>query len=121
MAESDPCPPTTADTAALVEAALIGLRVIYKPGYKLAKAGVMLVDLMDSAIEQGELDLAPDDAPDRSKLMTAMDALNLRYGRGSVILASAGTGEMPKNWAMKQERRTPRYTTRIAELPVGKA
>lgn len=111
----------TGDTAALVEAALIGLRVIFKPGYKLAKAGVMLVDLMDSSIEQGELDLAPEVTPDRSKLMTAMDALNLRYGRGAVILASAGTGTMPKNWAMKQERRTPRYTTRIGEIPVGKA
>lgn len=111
----------TADTAALVEAALIGLRAIYRPGYKLAKAGVMLVDLTDSAIVQGELDLVTADVPDRSKLMTAMDELNLRYGRGAVILASAGTGAMPKNWAMKQERRTPRYTTRIGEIPVGKA
>ncbi|MFN4350950.1 MAG: Y-family DNA polymerase [Hylemonella sp.] len=111
----------TADTAALVQAALIGLRVIYKPGYKLAKAGVMLVDLMDSGVEQGELDLAQDDAPDRSRLMNAMDGLNRRYGRGTVILGSAGTGELPRNWAMKQERRTPRYTTRIGEIPVGKA
>jgi DNA polymerase V len=86
----------TADTAALVEAALIGLRAIYRPGYKLAKAGVMLVDLTDSAIVQGELDLVTADVPDRSKLMTAMDELNLRYGRGAVILASAGTGAMPK-------------------------
>ena len=111
----------TADTAALVQAALIGLRVIYKPGYKLAKAGVMLVDLMDSGVKQAELDLEPDEAADRSKLMTAMDALNLRYGRGSIILGSAGTGGMPRSWAMKQERRTPRYTTRIGEIPVGKA
>jgi len=81
----------------------------------------MLVDLMDSGVEQGELDLAQDDAPDRSRLMNAMDGLNRRYGRGTVILGSAGTGELPRNWAMKQERRTPRYTTRIGEIPVGKA
>jgi DNA polymerase V len=33
----------TADTAALLEGALRGLRTIYRSGYKFAKAGVMLV------------------------------------------------------------------------------
>lgn len=111
----------TADTAALVGAALIGLRAIYRPGYKLAKAGVMLVDLSDAALEQGELDLEPGGCEERSRLMTAMDTLNRRYGRGTVTIGSAGTGDMPRNWAMKQERRTPRYTTRIQEIPIGKA
>ena len=111
----------TADTAALVEGALIGLRTIYKPGYMMAKAGVMLVDLSEAAVKQGELDLEPDGCEDRSRLMTAMDELNRRYGRGTVIVGSAGTGEMPRNWAMKQERRTPRYTTKIGEILVGKA
>ncbi|PHM20668.1 MAG: DNA polymerase V subunit UmuC [Curvibacter sp. PD_MW3] len=111
----------TADTAALVEGALTGLRAIYQSGYKFAKAGVMLVDLADAAVEQGELDLEPDGCEDRSRLMSALDELNSRYGRGTVIIGSAGTGEMPRNWAMKQERRTPRYTTRIGEIPVGKA
>jgi DNA polymerase V len=100
---------------------LIGLRAIYRPGYKLAKAGVMLVDLSDASVEQQELDLEPEVYEDRSRLMTAMDALNRRYGRGTVIIGSVGTGEMPRNWAMRQERRTPRYTTRIGEIPVGKA
>lgn len=111
----------TADTAALVEGALIGLRTIYRAGYKLAKAGVMLVDLSDAAVEQQELDLEPDGCEDRSRLMTTMDELNRRYGRGTVIIGSAGTGEMPRNWAMRQDRRTPRYTTRISEIAVGKA
>ena len=111
----------TADTAALVEGALMGLRTIYRSGYKFTKAGVMLVDLSDAYVEQGELDFDEGDSGDRSRLMKTMDALNQRYGRGTVIIGSAGTGEMPRNWAIKQERRTPRYTTRIGEIPVGKA
>ena len=111
----------TADTAALVEGALMGLRTIYRSGYKLAKAGVMLVDLSDASTKQGELDFEEGECQDRSRLMTAMDALNRRYGQGTVIIGSAGTGAMPRNWAMKQERRTPRYTTRIGEIPEGKA
>lgn len=99
----------------------MGLRTIYRSGYKFAKAGVMLVDLSDACVAQRELDLDGVCSEDRSRLMTAMDALNQRYGRGTVIVGSAGTGEMPRNWAMKQERRTPRYTTRIGEIPVGKA
>lgn len=111
----------TADTAALVETALIGLRAIYRPGFKFAKAGVMLIDLSDASVQQGELDLEPELCENRGRLMTAMDGLNRRYGRGTVIIGSAGTGDMPRNWAMKQERRTPRYTTKISEIPVAKA
>ena len=111
----------TADTAALVEGALMGLHAIYRTGYKFAKAGVMLMDLSDAAIEQGELEFELDGVEDRSQLMSALDSLNRRYGRGTIIVGSAGTGDMPRNWAMKQERRTPRYTTRIGEIPIGKA
>lgn len=97
----------------------MGLNSIYKPGFKLAKVGVMLMDLMSGSVEQVELDLEPDDAPDRSKLMTALDSLNPRYGRGTVVVGSSGAGEQPRRWTMKQERPTPRYTTSIQEIPNG--
>jgi DNA polymerase V len=65
--------------------------------------------------------LEPELCENRRGLMTAMDGLNRRYGRGTAIIGGAGTSDMPRNWAMKQERRTPRYTTKIAEIPVAKA
>lgn len=111
----------SADTAVIVQAALMGLKRIYKPGYKYAKAGVMLMDLSGEGCEQAELDLEADEGPDRTRLMSAMDDLNHRYGRGTVVMGSSGTSELPRNWAMKQERRTPRYTTRISEVLVAKA
>lgn len=111
----------TSDTAHIAQAALAGLRDIYVPGYKYAKAGVMLLELAPADVEQHELKLEEDEGGDRSQLMTALDRLNRRYGRGTVTLGSSGAGEPARNWVMKQERRTPRYTTRIDEIAVAKA
>ncbi len=111
----------TADTGVLVTAALDGLRTIYHPGFNLAKAGVMLMDLQPDTLQQGELDLQDDGVPDRGQLMTAMDDLNLRYGRGTVLMASARLAGERRAWAMKQERRTPGYTTCWADMPVARA
>jgi len=106
----------TCDTALIAGAAISGLRQIYKPCYRLAKAGVMLLDLQDSSVEQSELDL-DDPGPDRGKLMGTLDALNTRYGRGSIQLASAGVGGSDRTWTMKQELKTPNYTTCWKDLP----
>ncbi len=49
--------------------------------------------------------------------MRTMDAVNDRFGRGTLTLGSAGLcREAGKRWTMKQERRTPRYTTCWDEL-----
>jgi len=50
--------------------------------------------------------------------MGAVDALNHRFGRGAVTVASAMHTGGSKTHAGRQERRSPRYTTRLAELPV---
>ena len=111
----------SADTALIVGAALAGLRAIYRQGFKYAKAGVMLLDLQSDTVDQWELDLQDEDAPDRGKLMTTLDGLNQRYGRGTVLMASAGLAGDKRAWAMKQERRTPGYTTCWADMPVARA
>ena len=54
-------------------------------------------------------------------LMQPLDGVNLRYGRGSLLLASAGMEGEHRAWSMKQERRTPAYTTRWGELAVARA
>jgi DNA polymerase V len=43
--------------------------------------------------------------------MQALDAVNQRFGRGTLSLASAGLAGEQRQWRMKQERRTPGYTT----------
>lgn len=111
----------SADTALIVGAALAGLKAIYRPGFKMAKAGVMLLDLQSDSIEQRELALDDDDVVARSHLMETLDELNLRYGRGTVIMGSAGVAGDRRVWSMKQERRTPAYTTDSRDLAVARA
>lgn len=110
----------TADTCALVTAAVAGLRMIYKPGFDICKAGVMLLDLQPDTVWQGELAL-DDDASDPRPLMGVLDSLNDRFGKGTLMMASAGLAGDKRDWAMRQERRTPRYTTSWDDLPVARA
>ncbi len=110
----------TADSAQLVHAAIRGLRAIYRPGYKLAKAGVMLLDLQPGNIGQAELGLGEDES-DRGNLMTTMDRLDQRYGKGTLMLASAGTAGDKRVWSMRQEMRTPQYTTCWEDVPLALA
>ncbi|CAN7636530.1 Y-family DNA polymerase [Acidovorax sp. LjRoot129] len=110
----------TADTQLLVAAACEGMRRIYEPGFQLAKAGVMLLDLGPSTLHQGELDLEEPTGKDMSGLMSAIDGINSRYGKRTVFVGSAGMAE-EHQWAMRQERRTPQYTTRLADIPIARA
>ena len=113
----------SADTAFVVAAALAGLRAIYRLGFKYAKAGVMLLDLQSDNVQQGELALQLEDERivDRNRLMSTLDELNNRYGRGTVLMASAGLAGNRRAWSMKQERRTPGYTTCWDDLVVARA
>ena len=115
----------TADTGAIVQATVLGLRAIYCQGFKYAKAGVMLLDLQPNCIAQGELDLGDDefleDTADKARLMSALDAINKRYGRGTMKIASAGLDGDRRVWSMRQERRTPAYTTNWADIPIVRA
>ena len=105
----------TNDTARIVHAALATLERIYEPGYPYAKAGVVLMQLQREGLRQGELDLGDAPAP-HPRLVQVLDQLNARYGQDTVFLASAGLGGRARRWSMKQEHRTPRYTTRVDEL-----
>ena len=110
----------TSDTHQLVKAAVAGLQAIYRPGFNFIKAGVMLLDLQDGSVEQKELDLEDEPAA-RGQLMATLDKLNNRYGRGTVLVASAGLEGKERSWSMRQNLLTPQYTTRWDELPVAVA
>ena len=89
----------------------------------------MLLELQADTTIQGELDLRRHGTTDAvnfhrgaaQALMSTIDGLNDRYGRGTVQLASAGLSGDRRAWSMKQERRTPRYTTRWEEMPIVRA
>jgi DNA polymerase V len=111
----------TADTRHLVQAAVMGVTQIYKPGFQLSKAGIMLLDLMPDNVTQGEFDFDVPETRDRGKLMAAMDAINDRFGRGAIHVGSAVGVGAPRDWSMRQDRLTPQYTTKWSDLPVARA
>ena len=92
----------------------------------------MLIDLQPANTTQLSLDIdladdlcaedrTPEPRADQSRLMQTMDAVNLRYGKSTLLLASAGLGGVNRSWSMKQERRTPQYTTRWQDIPTARA
>ena len=87
----------------------------------MAPTGVMLLELCDSSVLQGELDLEDEGGRDRGQLMGAIDRINARWGRSTVWQGSAGTATARRDWVMRQERRTPQYTTRLSDVPVARA
>jgi DNA polymerase V len=86
---------------------------MFKEGYQYKKAGIMLSEISPVTHQQGDLlETAP--ASD-SRLMQALDRLNKRYGHGAVKVSTQGVYD---EWQMRQERKSPCYTTRWDELPV---
>ena len=110
----------TCDTRLVVQASVMGLKSIFKEGFNYAKAGVMLLELQPSSQVQHELDL-DEPEPDQSKLMITMDKLNQKYGKGTLIVGSAGVEGDKREWSMRQERRTPAYTTCWQDMPIVRA
>lgn len=107
-------PIATDSTADLIRCALQGIRAIYRDGYLYKKAVVVLTSLVP--VSQTQADLF--DSQDRRKftrLMTALDAVNDRWGAGTLHYASSG---ITKAWETRFHRRSPAYTTDWDELPV---
>jgi len=110
------------DTAVLTQSARVLLRHLYKDGFRYTKAGVMLLELGDRGVEQGQLfgeHLSASD-PARSALMATLDRINAKWGNGTLGIGSAGLRQ-PRRWAMKRGTMTPAYTTRWGELAIVRA
>lgn len=104
----------TNDTRVISDFAIQLIRYLYKPGYVYKKAGVMLTGLSDEKSQQVDLFTDSVGLDRSSKLMRALDDINSRFGRNSLICASSG---FERRWAMKCGNRSPTYTTNWGELP----
>ncbi|MFN7127476.1 MAG: Y-family DNA polymerase [Brevundimonas sp.] len=102
----------TADSLAIIGQAVAAGRSMWKPNTRYAKAGVILLDLQ--AEDDLPRDLLPTTDPVRSKkLMSALDAVNARFGRGT--LRPGGIRQVTP-WSTRSNNRSPRYTTRFSDL-----
>lgn len=110
--------PMSNDTFDLVQAALLCVRKGWKGdpsgnGYAYAKAGVMLDDLI--AADKAPAMLFEIERPRDARLMSALDAVNDRWGKKTLLLGSEG---FQRDFEAKATMRSPRYTTRLSELPL---
>jgi len=109
-------PRPTADTRLL----LAQLRQILsgrflRAGVHYRKAGVWLTDLARPQHVHG--DLYSPATVGNERLMSTLDAINRRFGRGRAGFGASGWKGAPV-WKMRQEMLSRRYTTCIDELPV---
>ena len=105
-------PKATADTAELIHYALPLAEKLYQPGLKYLKAGVILSGLVpDNAIQAS---LFVSESKDRKRfLMEAVDNINFSHRDDVVKYVASG---LNRNWKMRQELRSKRFTTRWDEL-----
>lgn len=108
-----PLPSPSDDTRLLVNAALWGLKQLFKRNYNYAKAGIMLSELVEAEGIQADLFSQVQTSPKSSKLMGVLDGINKKMGKESIKLASEGFN---RPWKMKQGNKSPCYTTKWNDL-----
>lgn len=106
-------PIPTSDTLEIVEYALSGLKTIFMEGYQYKKAGVIITEITTNA-QLGLFDSI--DRDKRERLMQVVDKINGKF-QHHVKLAVQGSG---RDWKLKQEQLSQRYTTDINEVIIIK-
>jgi DNA polymerase V len=105
-------PVATSATNELIKAAVQLVDKLYEYGRIYKKAGVMLSGLVPDTTIQGNLFL-PDATNGNRLLMSTLDNVNFAMRNDMVKFAASGT---KRDWKMRQELRSPRYTTRWEEM-----
>lgn len=104
--------PSSSDSE-LIRYGMAALEAIYREGYNFQKVGIMLTDLVDWDYRQ--FSVFQEEPDERWKrVYSAVDRINARFGRGRIRLASQGFTE--STWLMKQNFRSPCYTTRWNDI-----
>ena len=89
---------------------------MFQPGGVYTKCGVLLEDLCPQGEGQTDLFAAPDlKAPN---LLAAMDGINARFGRNTILLAAQGCGA--RSFDTKRSQKSPAWTTRIKDIPIAR-
>lgn len=105
-------PVATSATNELIKPAVKLVDTLYEAGRIYKKAGVMLSGIVPDATIQANLFVAENKNNNRF-LMTMLDNVNFAMRDDMIKFAASGT---KRNWKMRQELRSPRYTTRWEEL-----
>ena len=105
-------PVATSFTNELIKPAVEMVDKLFTKGVLYKKAGVMLSGIVPDESIQGNLFLSENKNCER-KLMDMIDNVNFSQRDDVLKFAASGT---TRDWKMRQELRSPRYTTRWNEL-----
>jgi DNA polymerase V len=111
-----PLPEQTDNTLTLIKFSSLGLRKIYRNGYKYQKAGVILSKIVSNKEYQPDLFNNKGERRKSSNLMAALDQINALMGKKILIIAAEG---ITQPWKMRQNNMSPRYTTNWNDLIVA--
>lgn len=85
---------------------------VFRSGVEFSKAGVCLMGIApNGAMTQGEL--FGQSSVVSSDVMSAVDGINGKFGRGTIAVASEFSG---KRWRGKSEDASPAFSTKLADL-----
>jgi DNA polymerase V len=105
-------PRPTSLTQELISFALPLVDSLHRPGTKYLKAGIVLSGLVPDDSRQGNL-FQPEAENHRRLLMDAIDNINFSMRDDAVRFLASG---LTRNWKMRQELRSRRFTTRWEEM-----
>lgn len=112
-----PLPSATADTRTLLTIAGRLTDRIWRNGFPFIKAGVGLLDLTRE--DSGQADLFNNESPRSRRAMSVVDSINHRFGRSTMRFGSQGRRTVHA-WSMKQEAKSPAYTTNWNDIIVAR-
>lgn len=112
ISSSATLPAATSFTNELIKPAVELVDGLYEKGQLYKKAGVMLSGIVPDNSIQGNIFLSENKNCER-KLMDMIDNVNFSQRDDVLKFAASGT---TRDWKMRQELRSPRYTTRWDEL-----
>ena len=110
--------PMTHDSLQLVAMARAAAERVFRSGFAYTKAGLIFENLEPADMRPRTLFEDRDQLARRDRLMTALDAVNRRHGRMTVVPAAQG---FYRPWKMRAEMKSPAWTTRIEDLPTVRA
>ena len=102
----------TNDTRDLIKSAKRLLKDLYRKDFNYNKAGIMLSDFFDETVYQLDLFKQKDRNTRDFKMMSLVDQIN-QSNLGPVSFLAQG---IKKEWSMKRELQSPRYTTNLQDI-----
>jgi DNA polymerase V len=107
----------TSFTPDLYNVALDMLKHIYRKGYAYKKCGVFLSKIVSQNVLQTDLfgEYSLERAYKQARLMCVVDLINEWWGSNTLFFGAQG---IERAWKMRQERRSPRYTTKAGDIVV---